>query len=303
MEQARTTWRPAFPVDVRRTLSSLHRGPGDPTHRHAPDGSVWRTSRLPSGPVSYRIWQDGPREVHGAAWGPGAQELVDGVPSLLGADVDLRAFVPGHALVAQVHSRHPGVRIPRTGRVLESLVPSVLEQKVTGKQAREAFRWLVLRHGEPAPGPVPAGLRLPLPPEVWRRIPSWDWHRAGVEPARSRTVLAATGVAGRLEECAGLSDEAARTRLCAVPGIGPWTAAEVAQRALGDADTVSVGDYHLPAFVGWALTGRRVDDDGMLELLEPWRPYRYVVVRLLELSGVTAPRFGPRLAIQDHRRH
>jgi 3-methyladenine DNA glycosylase/8-oxoguanine DNA glycosylase len=97
-------------------------------------------------------------------------------------------------------------------------------------------------------------------------------------------------------------DDAAR-RLFAVPGIGAWTVAEIAQRALGDADAVSVGDYHLSQFVGWALAGRPVDDDGMLELLEPWRPHRYRVVRLLECSGFAKPRFGPRLTIQDHSRH
>jgi 3-methyladenine DNA glycosylase/8-oxoguanine DNA glycosylase len=94
---------------------------------------------------------------------------------------------------------------------------------------------------------------------------------------------------------------AANRRLSAVPGIGVWTAAEVAQRALGDGDAVSVGDFHLSAFVGWALAGRPLDDDGMVELLERWRPHRYRVVRLLECSGVTKPRFGPRMTVQDHR--
>jgi 3-methyladenine DNA glycosylase/8-oxoguanine DNA glycosylase len=117
-----------------------------------------------------------------------------------------------------------------------------------------------------------------------------------------RTVLAAARLAGRLEEASGMERQGAIARLTAVPGIGEWTAAEVAVRALGDTDAVSVGDFHLAALVGWSLVGSPVDDDGMLELLEPWRPHRALAVRLIELVG-TKPRFGARMTIQDHRRH
>src|SRR5664280_3722315 len=108
--------------------------------------------------------------------------------------------------------------------------------------------------------------------------------------------------AGRLEEGVELAPAAAQRRLRAVPGVGAWTAAEVAQRAFGDADAVSVGDFHLPGLVGWALAGRVVDDAGMLVLLAPYRPHRYRLVRLIELSGVRVPRRGPRLPVRDYRR-
>jgi len=300
---AQTTWRPRLPVDVRRTLAPLRRGTGDPTYRIAEDGAVWRTSLLDSGPVTLRIGQRTLHEVDAAAWGPGAAEAVGALPDLLGARDDAEGFVPRHPLLADSAARSPGLRVPRTGRVVESLVPSVLEQKVTGKEARAGFRQLVRSHGTAAPGPAPAGMRVPPSAETWRRIPSWEWHRAGVGPQRSRTVVLAMRSAGRLEQAVGMAPEDAARRLSAVPGIGPWTVAEIAQRALGDADAVSVGDYHLPAYVGWALIGRPVDDDGMLELLEPWRPHRYRVIRLLECSGFAKPRFGPRLTIQDHRAH
>ena len=83
--------------------------------------------------------------------------------------------------------------------------------------------------------------------------------------------------------------------------MGPWTSAEARIRAFGDPDAVSVGDYHLAHQVGYALTGHRVDDDGMVELLEPWRGHRQRVIRLLSLSGAFEPRRGPRLAPEDHR--
>lgn len=295
-----TVWRPRLPVDVRRTLAPLRRGSGDPTHRV--DGrTVWRTTRTASGAATYRLTQNGPREVECTAWGPGAEDAVAGVADLLGGRDDTTGFEPRHPLLRDAFVRHPGLRIPRTGRVMEALVPAVLEQKVTGQQARASWRWLLHRYGEAAPGPAPLGMRVPPPADVWRRIPSWDWHRAGVDPQRSRTVVTAARVAGRLEEAVGMEPAAAACRLGAVAGVGPWTVAEVAQRALGDVDAVSVGDYHLAAFVGWALVGRPVDDDGMLEILAPWQPQRYRAIRLLECSGFAKPRFGPRLTVQDHR--
>ncbi|MGZ6792940.1 MAG: DNA-3-methyladenine glycosylase family protein [Mycobacteriales bacterium] len=296
-----TVWRPGRPVDVRRTLAPLARGPLDPTHRVERDGAVWRTTLTPDGPATYRLLQQGREAVVAQAWGDGAAWVLEGLPALLGEHDDVTGFEPVHPLLVDAHRRHPGLRIPRTRRVFESLVPAVLEQKVTGQEARAGFRRLVTRYGGTPPGPAPAGMRVPPPPEVWRRVPSWDWHRAGVGPQRSRTVLAAAAVAGRLEEAVAMAPAAALERLRAVPGIGEWTAAEIALRALGDADALSVGDYHLSQFVGWALLGRPVDDAQMVELLAPWRPHRGRVVRLIEVSGAAKPRFGPRLTIQDHR--
>jgi 3-methyladenine DNA glycosylase/8-oxoguanine DNA glycosylase len=290
-------WTGDGPFDLLRTLAPLRHATRDATHRVV-DGALWRATLTPEGPATYRLVQAG-SSVTMTAWGDGAGWVLDGLPDLLGAPV---VFDPQHPLLVKAHGRHPGIRIPSTRRVVESLVPAVLEQKVTGKEAREAYTTLLRRYGGAAPGPAPAGLLVPPPPEVWGRIPSWEWHQAGVDPRRMRTVMAAVRVAGRLEEAVGMSRQDALDRLTAVAGVGDWTAAEVAVRALGDTDAVSVGDYHLAGLVGWSLVGRPVDDAGMLELLEPWRPHRAIAVRLIELSG-HKPRFGPRMTVQDHRRH
>ncbi len=293
------------PLDLHLTLDRLTRGPYDPTSRRGV-GEVWRTTRLSSGPATCRLVQAGPRDVVGQAWGPGAQEVLETLPTLLGEHDDAGGFEPP-APLRDAHRRSPGLRIPRTGRVLEALVPAILEQRVQTVAAWRSWSWLVRRYGERAPGPAgDVGMLVVPDAATWAAIPSWDWHRANVDPGRARTVVAAARVARRLEECPALLDArgaaAAHARLQAVPGIGVWTAAEVAQRALGDADAVSVGDYHLAKAVGWALVGERVDDERMLELLAPWSPHRYRVVRLLEISGKgRAPRRGPRLSIQDHR--
>ena len=299
--------RSARPLDLHLTLDRLGRGPYDPTFRRTASGDLWRTTRMPSGPAACRLVQAGPRDVVAHAWGPGADEALDALPDLLGERDDDAGFVPPPQL-RDVHRRATGLRVPRTGRVLEALVPAILEQRVQAVAAWRSWAWLLRRHGERAPGPAGEAGMLVVPDAAgWAGVPTWDWHRANVDPGRARTVVAAARVARRLEEYGAVLDasgaEAAHARLRVVPGVGVWTAAEVAQRALGDADAVSVGDFHLAKAVGWALVGERVDDERMLELLAPYAPHRYRVVRLLEVSGrARAPRRGPRLSIQDHRR-
>ncbi len=223
------------------------------------------------------------------------------MPDSLGARDDWTGLVPPPGRLTDTWRRHPGVRIPRTGRVWDVLLAAVLEQKVTGAEAHRSWRELVRTAGTAAPGPAPVGMRVPPTAAALLQLPDWTWHRCGVDGGRRRAIRAAATVAGRLEEAVELPVEAALARLRVVPGVGQWTAAEVAQRSFGDGDTVSVGDYHLASLVGWALVGHAVDDEGMLALLAAYRPHRYRLVRLLELSGFRKPRFGPRMSVRDYR--
>jgi 3-methyladenine DNA glycosylase/8-oxoguanine DNA glycosylase len=184
--------------------------------------------------------------------------------------------------------------------VLEALVPAILEQRVPGADAFRSWRVLVSKFGTPAPGPAPAGMRVPPSADGWRKIPSWEFHRANVDPRRARTVVSCACRAASLERLVSRPGAQAREALTSLPGVGEWTAAETVQRAFGDADAVSVGDYHLAKMIGWTLLGRPIVDAVMLDLLEPMRPHRHRVVRLLEASGLAyEPRFGPRQAIRD----
>ncbi|GAA2451859.1 DNA-3-methyladenine glycosylase 2 family protein [Streptomyces glaucus] len=295
------TWVPDEPLDLGLVLGPLRRGPADPTFRAMPDGSVWRASRTPAGPGTLRVSAHG-AEVRGEAWGPGAEWLLHHLPELLGAADDPSAFAPRHRLLALARHRRPGLRLTRTGLVLESLIPSVLEQKVTTAEAYRAWRLLVRRYGDPAPGPAPGRMYVMPAPRTWALIPSWEWHRAGVDDKRASTILRAVRVAARLEETVRMEPAAAQARLEAVPGIGPWTSAETVQRSHGAPDAVTVGDLHLPGIVGWALAGdRHADDSLMLELLEPYAGQRHRAARLILLSGRTPPRRAPRMPVGDIR--
>jgi 3-methyladenine DNA glycosylase/8-oxoguanine DNA glycosylase len=295
------SWAPPFPLDVRATLRPLRRGPRDPSHRVEADGTIWRTAPTPGGPATLRLSRVG-GAVDARAWGPGAEWLLDAVPALLGAHDEPDGFVAHHPCIADAWRRSPGLRLTSTGLVFDQIVPAVLEQKVTGIEAQRSWRELLLRFGSAAPGPAPPGMRVAPSAERLLAITTWEWHRAGVDSARQRAIRAAATVAARLEETADMSPTDAVARLMLVPGIGPWTAAEVVQRTLGAADVVSIGDYHLPSIVGWALVGRKLDDAGMLEVLARYAPHRQRAVRLCGLVGAgRPPRRGPRMPIRDYR--
>jgi 3-methyladenine DNA glycosylase/8-oxoguanine DNA glycosylase len=296
---AELAFTPDFPVDVAAVLAPLRRGLGDPAFRRAPDGVTWLATNTPDGPGTLALRRPG-GQVRAYAWGPGAGVLLDGVPDLLGARDDDSGFTAHHDLVADMRKRMPALRLGSTGRVWDLLVASIIEQKVTGFEARRSWRDLCLRFGTPAPGPAD-GMRVPPTPRAVLSITDWQRHKIGLDGGRRRALVAAAHAAHRLEGAATLRGKPGRDLLRTVPGIGFWTAAEVAQRAWGDADAISVGDFHIPSIVGYALLGRKLDDEGMLEVLAPYAPHRHRVVRLLDASGVKRPRYGPRMAPRRYR--
>jgi len=294
--------RAPFPLDARLALSVHRRGGGDPAYAVDATGAVWRTSLTPEGPATLRVSsRQAGALVTAQAWGPGASWLLDQLPAQLGFYDERTGFNPKDPIVADLARHHENLRIGRTGLLFEALVPAVLEQKVVSREAHRAWRYLLTKFGTPAPGPAPAGMRVFPPPQAWARIPSWDWHRAGVEGVRARTIITAAQVAGRLEQTLALPPAETDRRLRALPGIGVWTSAEIRQRAAGDPDAVSVGDYNLPKAVGWTLAGRITDDAGMLDLLAAYAGHRYRVTRLIELGGARPPRHGPRMSVRDYR--
>jgi 3-methyladenine DNA glycosylase/8-oxoguanine DNA glycosylase len=294
------------PVDLRVMLGPLVRGSGDPTMRVAA-GAAIRASMTTAGPGSIELRVVGDA-IRARAWGPGAEVLLDGVSALLGLDDDDTGFEPGlDPRIGSLARRRGRVRLGRTGAVWEALLPAILEQRITGTEAWRNYRRLVRWHGTRAPGPLellvaPTGLEL-------LAIPPWRLVSLGIEPRRAAVLrraaqegarFEALGAAARAPGAGGRGAAALASALRTIPGIGPWTAAEVTLRALGDPDAVSVGDAHLSNVVTFALTGRpRGSDEEMLALLAPWSGHRARVVRLLEGAGVRPPRFGPRVAPRD----
>ena len=304
------TW--ALPYDLGPGALLVHRrGPADPTYRLL-DGVHWRGIRTPEGPATLAVRTLGGRggEIEATAWGSGATWALDSLPAMLGAADDATGFAPDDGLLRAAIRRFGTPRLGRTGLVFEALVPAVLEQRVTGQEAFLGFRRLVGQYGEPAPGPAAAeiGLRVQPTPDVVRQVPSWAWLKLHVDPARSRALVTAARVAESLERTADLPatpegrGEVER-RLTSLPGIGEWTAAEVRQRAHGDADAVSFGDYHVAKDIGWAVCGEPWGDEQLRAFLAPYRPHRGRVVALLYRARGARPRHGARMAPRTHLPH
>ncbi|ROZ63598.1 hypothetical protein EDL96_05775 [Kocuria soli] len=300
-------------MDLGATMGVLTRGDSHPTARIDHDGALWITTRTGDDPLTARFSRVGPgtelnRDVHVQAWGLGAEAFMAEAPRWAGEGDDWTGLRHGSSWdllpesLRRARSRHPGVRLIATGRLVETLVNAVLEQRVTGGEAVRAQRWLARAHGDPAPGPVPEGMRVFPSAATIRRIPSWAWHRAGVDPARSRTIQNVVERAAGLDRwnTVALGPDLQRA-VGSIPGVGPWTLAQTLQITHGDPDSVSVYDYHLAHHVTEFFDGHRGEDARMLELLEPWSGHRQRVVRLLYLSGWRPQAKGPRLSPEDRR--
>ncbi len=294
------------PVMMGPLFGQLRRGAGDPTHRRVGDICL-RATRTPAGPALIKIIANG-SQVSARAWGEGAEWSLDQLPRLLGAADDPRGFRPRlqHGPLIEACQRYGHFRVGRTEAVYEALAPACIEQVVTGKEAFRAWRLLVRGFGEPAPGPAQEpgsaayGMYLPPTPEVWCKVPSWRFLAAGVEQRRSRTLVWTASRAAGLERTLRGSYEQADRALRSFPGVGPWTSAEVRQRAHGDPDAWSIGDYHVGRDITYALTGEELDDDACLEILEPYRGHRFRVQMLLSMVGKHRPRRAPRMTLPTH---
>jgi 3-methyladenine DNA glycosylase/8-oxoguanine DNA glycosylase len=290
------TFRVVGPLELGLTLRPLQRGRWEPTTRVEQDEAL-RATRTPVGPATEHIRCFGD-SVEVTAWGPGAEWLLEHAPELVGVKDHASRFAPTHPGLRELRRRHPGLRMARSRAVTEFIVPTILEQKVTGAGARRSYRALVRAYGEPAPGPFE--LLLPPDPKVIASLPYQDFHPFGVERRRAATVKVACSYAHRLEETCDLDPQSAWKRLLALPGVGPWTTALVAKTAWGDPDAVEVGDLHVPVLVCWFLAGESGGtDERMLELLEPYRGQRARVISLIEASGLRPPRRAPRMEVAD----
>ncbi len=301
---ATTVTRRLVPPDgyhLTGSVGLLAMGRHDPCARFV-EGTFWWATRTPDGPAALALCREG-TDLVARGYGAGAAWVVDRADAVAGLRDDLDGFAElaaAHPVVARLARVYSGVRLPTTGQVFPRALRAVFEQKVTGTEAYRAYAATVRHFGEPAPGPV-ARLRLPPAPERIAASAYWVFHPFGVEQRRAQTLLRVAAEAARLERCVDAAE--ATRRLTAIAGVGPWTAAEVVRTVYGDADAVSVSDYHMPNTVAWALAGEvRGTDERMLELLEPFRGHRGRVCLLLEAAGLFAPRLGPRMPARSFAR-
>jgi 3-methyladenine DNA glycosylase/8-oxoguanine DNA glycosylase len=282
--------------DLGATLRPYALGRRDRCTRFQGSSIGWRATRTPDGPGTGRYEHRGDTVVV-SAWGPGAGWLAEHAADLLGLHDDVAGFdelVAGHPYLGPRWRQRPGWRFGRSHAVYEALLPTICGQKVTGLEAKRAWNGIVDRWGQQAPGPP--GLRVPPRPERLADLGYGAFHPLGVERKRAEVIRAVAARGDELDALAGGAPADAEVALRRITGIGVWSAAEVRRLALGDADAVSYGDYHLPDLVSFSLLGRRDGTDELLaELVAPFAPHRGRVVRLLELTGQMPERRGPRM--------
>ncbi len=282
-------------TDLKRTVGGLKEMARVPSPAEA-----WWVSRTPDGPGTLRLRRVAPDRIETEAWGPGGPWMQDRSGRVVGAEDDTEGFEPHHDVMAKVVRQRGVHRFGRTDRIFDALIPAVLGQKVQTQMARRSWQGILRRFGEPAPGPI--DLRIHPPPERFAELGYTAFHGVGVERRRATVILRAATLADRLERAAEGDDRSTASArvdqlLRSIPGIGVWTSSFVRTMAMGDADAVLVGDFHLPHTVSWALAGEpRGTDERMLELLEPYAGHRARAQRMLKSGGIRAPRYGPRLA-------
>ena len=278
------------------TLRFQRIGRRDPTF-HLTDSDAFRAWRTPTGPATLHVRDTG-TILKAQAWGPGAQWAIDHADRLLGLKDDPGVFRPEHPKLARLVQVHHGLLLSDCADLVGSLLRVSVQQLWTWQEAASSWRKIHDHLGEPAPGPAP--LRMLPPYDILARQPSWKLQSAGLPEKRAATFLRIAQAAHRLQEAYNLQRNQRLRIMQSLPGVGAWTAESVLGMHLGDPDALPPGDVHLPRTVRFAMTGEdaRTSDDEMFEMLEPFRPNRFRVMRLIYAAKLTPPRSFPKREVR-----
>ncbi len=296
----RLPFRP--PLDVRTLWAWLdaHSVPGI----EEVDGSVYRRSlRLESGPGVVELVAPQPDDSAIEARFllsslSDLQQAIQRCRRLLDLDADplvIRADLGRHQALVNLLNSRPGVRAPGDVDGIDSAIRAVLHQQVSLASGRGVCARLIQAHGEPlsaSVGEVGSLTRVFPTAATWAGL---DPAILGLPKSRAKALVAvAQAVAcGDLDLSPAADREEAKAKLCAIKGIGPWTATIVALRALHGPDEFSSGDLAL----------RRAADSvglpsGVEELqmaAEQWRPWRSYAMHHL-WAEYAAPTVGTKSA-------
>jgi 3-methyladenine DNA glycosylase/8-oxoguanine DNA glycosylase len=259
----------------------------DPTARKE-DGRFVKSAATPEGPVTVELTLHERGTVRAQAWGPGARYALERVSAWVGNEDRPETFAPENETIKRLARVAGGIRLGRSPFPFDLHAALVVQQRVTFAEAAESFRRIAREHGHVAPGPF--GTVIFPGYDVLRRIPSYEYRRLGLDTKRAAALIEAARLAPRVVRAAERGLQEARRYLMAIPGTGPWTTELLLGLGFGDADALPLGDVHLPHDVTFALTGEPWGSDArMVELLEPFRPNRFRVLRLITLAGPRRP--------------
>jgi AraC family transcriptional regulator of adaptative response / DNA-3-methyladenine glycosylase II len=208
-------------------------------------------------------------------------------------------------LLAPSVRRRPGLRVPGAVDGFELAVRAILGQQVSVAGARTLAGRLVLRCGPQLAAPHGAlthafpsaaelaaanldglgltGARIRALRALAEAVASGS---VTLEPGCAPETCATSAAEASAAETSAAETRAAETRaaetcaaLVALPGIGPWTAAYIAMRALRNADAFPASDLGLRN--AFARAGLAANPRAIEARSQAWRPYRaYAVLHL-----------------------
>lgn len=229
--------------------------------------------------VAARYWLEDERDREEAVARTRAMLDLDAAPH------DVLAALGGDELVGPLVRANPGLRVPRSADANELSVRAVLGQQVSLAGAATLAARLVAAYGEPLTQPVGAVTHLfPSPAALAEADPA----RLAMPAGRKRALYALSSAlaSGRLQLAPGADRDLVRTRLLALPGVGPWTADYVAMRALGDRDVFLASDLGIKRAL--AAMGHDERPAAIGRFAERWRPYRAYAFQHLLAATIPA---------------
>jgi DNA-3-methyladenine glycosylase II len=194
------------------------------------------------GPAQMRVWQRPDGDLVARVRAPDTAAALDGLRFALATDVDHTPFLRAAAtdpLLARAVRRRPGLRPARLGTVTHALVRAVCGQLITAREGVQIERRLLRSICAPA-----GDLRLPPEASDLARLSAAGAERSGLSPRRAAALVRVSRTLD-LERLRGVPAQSAVNRLCAEPGLGPWSAGVIAAKGLGSYAHGPVGDLGL----------------------------------------------------------
>ncbi len=253
------------------------------------DGEYRRSLRVDGHPVVLRIRFDQvpsrPAVLASASPRMDPRVLEKLIVDFFDLRADLEAFsraIRGDVRFARLVSRHPGVRLPRYLDPFEGITRAILGQQVSLSAARTMVNRLVERYGER----IDREWRAFPTPQAVQGAGMRGVRSIGLTAAKARSVIsvAEASLDGRLNwsRLAGEAPDRAQATLETLDGVGPWTAAYVRMRVLGDRDAFPSSDLGVMKAVAKLLRQQSpVRPPQVAGRAECWRPWRaYAVLHL-----------------------
>ena len=198
---------------------------------------------------------------------------------MLGIDQELAPFyalAESDPVLAGLVRQFPGLHLPRTATLFESLILAILGQQISASVARTMRMLLIERYGARTEFDEVTYFAFPRPEAILSALPE---ELRGLKLSRSKAeyvrVIAATALEPGWDELCELPDDEVVRRLTALRGVGNWTAQWALVRGLARPDALPLGDLALRRGVSRLWRDDEPVTDATVETIaEDWRPWR-----------------------------